>query len=239
MIIIVAIIIVLLWIWICKSQKSEYVSKSHSNERNEHLEEKKYTDEFEEAFPWIVDAIEIEKKVTYEYDSVKQYSKLSKLAKKTYEVNQKELEDIRFSRKSTTNEGQLSRRMKEMKDIAFNIYKDNEDKNFKEKLIFYIDNKNLKDSEVYAKAEISRQVFNNIINVKGYLPKKTTVFRLILSLELNIEEAIELLELSKHSFSKYDFEDIYVKVAIENQFYDVKKIYKEINSMKKDLSNDN
>ena len=238
-VIIVLVIVIILWILVCRSQKSDYITKSNSSESNEPVEEKKYSDEFEDAFPWIVDATEIEKKVTHEYDQVKRFSKLSKEAKEIYILNKKELENIRFSRKRTSNEGQLSRRMREFKDMAYNIYKENKDKNFKDKLLFYIDSKGAKDSEIYSRAEISRQVFNNIINVKGYLPKKTTVFRLILALELNIEQANELLELSRHSFSKYEYEDVYVKLAIENEFYDVKKIYKEIESMQNELSNGN
>ena len=90
---------------------------------------------------------------------------------------------------------------------AFEEYKKNKDANFKSKLLEIIDKKEVKDSDVYNKAGISRQVFNNIINVKGYIPTKRTIVRLCLALELTLDSAIEVLSIAGYAFTN-DLEDI-------------------------------
>lgn len=209
-----------LWIWSCVSQKNDKF-KDIRKSVSENKSEEKYDDDFEKQFIIIQDAVNLENKEDKEraYEEVKRYSKLINEAKKVLEENIKNKVDdgIRYYVK-----------MKSLKEQAYDCYKNNEDKSFKNKLLNYIDSKNLKDSDVYKRADISRQVFNNIINIKGYKPARNTVFRLILALELTNEEADDLLTSIGYFFSDYWIEDIYIKLCLENKFYNVDKIFKEI-----------
>lgn len=215
---------------ICLSQKNCRLKSIEKSEKVREAENKKKYEEFDKHYTIIKEASNLEEKEDREiiYEDVKRYSKLIKEAKKIQEANELKLRNIRFSVKSRS-----------LKDIAYDYYINNKDETFKNKLLSYIDNKDLKDSDVYNEAQVSRQVFNNIINIKGYIPKKRTIFKLILAMRLKIEEAVELLGLADYSFSDYKFEDIYVKLCIENEIYDVKKIYKEISSLEKQMSNEN
>ena len=231
MTILFVIFIILLYVGISYWEKHSKEKEMEEFSKRRQEEEEKLKKEFEEkGYPLIQDARQVEKKDSKEYEEVKRYTNIAKEAREKY-VKQGPF-DIMYKRTRVLTEEER------IKEIAYSIYSKNGDKSFKEKLLYYIDNKGLKDSEVYTRAEISRQVFNNIINIKGYIPRKENIFRLILALELSIEEATELLELAHDSFSIYSYEDVYVKLAIENSFYDVKKIYKEINSMKKKMSSE-
>ena len=213
--------IFVLWGWLCISQKNSHLKVKNNNHRSQ---KNIYDEDFEKHFIIVEEAVKLEKKEDEErvYEKVKEYSKLIQKSKKIKEENEKNKVDeiIRYSIKQKT-----------LKDRVYECYKNNLDKSFKDKLLYIIDSKNLNDSDVYKKANISRQVFNNIINVKGYKPERNTIFRLILALELSVEDAEDLLKSLGYSFSNYWLEDIYVKLCLENNFYNVNEIFKELNSM--------
>ena len=101
-------------------------------------------------------------------------------------------------------------------------------KSFKDTLLEIIDKKELKDSNVYNKAKVSRQVFNNIINKEGYVPSKTTIFKLALALELHIDDTTSLLSLVGYSFSHNNLEDTFVELCLIHKIYDVDTIYEKL-----------
>lgn len=75
----------------------------------------------------------------------------------------------------------------------------NKNENKFQKLLFkYIDDRNLKDSDVYNKVHIDRRLFSKIRSDEDYHPSKDTVILLGLSLELNINEFIYLIVLLIH-----------------------------------------
>ncbi len=51
-----------------------------------------------------------------------------------------------------------------------------------------------KDSEVYKRAEVSKQLFSKILSNKDYQPTKNTAIQLALGLQLNLPQTQELLE---------------------------------------------
>ena len=63
--------------------------------------------------------------------------------------------------------------------------------------------KNMSNVELYKKANVSKQVYSNIISGKA-LPKRETVIAIALALELNLEETEELLASAGHSFMPDD-----------------------------------
>lgn len=212
-----------LWIWVCSSQRPSHIKNSKKTNYS-NVSEETYDEEFEKQFITIEAAINLEQKEEKEriYDGVKRYSKLFNESKKILEKNIKNKVDdgIRYSVK-----------LKSLKEQAYDCYKNNEDKSFKNKLLSYIDSKGFKDSDVYKSAGISRQVFNNIINIKGYKPERETVFRLVLALMLTVEETEDLLKSLGYFFSDYWIEDIYIKLCLENKVYNVDKIFREIKAM--------
>lgn len=95
---------------------------------------------------------------------------------------------------------------------------------FSEMLLRLIDERGMKDSEVYKKANMSKQHFNKIKNKDGYTPKKPAVFSLALALKLSLDETIDLMAKAGHAFSDCSKTDIIVRYYIENEIYDIFEI---------------
>lgn len=91
---------------------------------------------------------------------------------------------------------------------------------FSEILFYWIDKKHLEDVELYKKAQIDRRLFSKMKSPE-YTPEKTTVFKLILAMELTLREAKEFLEKVGYSFSYASKSDLIVKYCIENRVYDL------------------
>ena len=66
--------------------------------------------------------------------------------------------------------------------------------NFQTLLFKLIDERDLKDSDVYNKVHIDRRLFSKIRSDKNYHPRKETIILLALALELTEAELYKLLE---------------------------------------------
>lgn len=95
---------------------------------------------------------------------------------------------------------------------------------FSQKLIRLIDERQLKDSDVYNKAHIDRRHFSKIHNDENYAPTKKTVFAFSIALELSLDESIDLLKSAGYTFSNSSKFDIIVRYFIENKEYDMNLI---------------
>ena len=91
------------------------------------------------------------------------------------------------------------------------------EKTFQEKLFEIIDQKGLKDSEVYQHANVTKQTFSKIRSDKYYRPSKKTAFGLCISLHLSESEAIDLLQRANLTFSPSDKFDLVVQYFIRHQ----------------------
>ena len=98
-----------------------------------------------------------------------------------------------------------------------------EDEPFNDCLRRIIREKNLIESDVYKRANLTKQAFNGIYN-EGKVPKKNNVLALCIGLRLNIDEADDFIEKAGYSFSKGNKHDYIVRYFIENEIYDVYKI---------------
>lgn len=96
-----------------------------------------------------------------------------------------------------------------------------EEETFTSLLFSYIDRNNLKDSEIYHKANIDRRLFSKIRSNSNYHPKKETVIALGLALELNIEDFIKLLESASYSLPKNNVADLIIRFCITEKIYDL------------------
>ena len=101
----------------------------------------------------------------------------------------------------------------------------NHDKTDFQALLFnYIDERNLKDSDVYNKVHLDRRLFSKIRNDKEYHPSKETVLLLGISLELNEKEIIKLLESASYSLPKNNYFDLIMRFCFINKVYNINKI---------------
>ena len=98
----------------------------------------------------------------------------------------------------------------------------NDDK-FQKLLFSYIDNKNLKDSDVYNKVNIDRRLFSKIRN-ENYHPSKNTIILLGLSLELNEIEIDKLLESASFSLPKNNNRDLIIRFCFIEHIYNPIKV---------------
>ncbi len=107
-----------------------------------------------------------------------------------------------------------------------NNYINNEiNENKFQKLLFkHINSRNLKDSDVYNKAQIDRRLFSKIRSDENYHPSKETVISLACSLELTVDELLELLESASYSLPKNNKFDLIIRFCFIEKIYDIMEI---------------
>ena len=111
----------------------------------------------------------------------------------------------------------------EVLDEEFSFVDFVEDESFNDCLRRIIREKNLIESDVYKRANLTKQAFNGIYN-DGKVPKKNNVLALCIGLRLNIYEADDFVMKAGYSFSVGNKHDYIVRYFIENEIYDVFKI---------------
>lgn len=112
------------------------------------------------------------------------------------------------------------------KNINIDDYlKDNDKYNdFQTMLFKMIDERNLKDSDVYNKVNIDRRLFSKIRSDKSYHPSKETIILLGLSLELSEEEITILLDSASYSLPKNNYFDLIIRFCFINRVYNINEV---------------
>lgn len=95
----------------------------------------------------------------------------------------------------------------------------NKSKNFSELLFSYIDEIGCKDSEIYKKVDIDRKLFSKI-RCGDYIPKRSNVIKLCLSLRLDKVKFNKLLNAAGYSLNNNTDFDLIISYCIENNVYD-------------------
>ena len=95
---------------------------------------------------------------------------------------------------------------------------------FSERLLRMIDERGLKDSEVYNKARIDRRHFAKIRKNVKYSPNKKTVKAFAIALELSMDETKDLLNCAGYALSRSSKMDIIVAYFLKNKIYDMFEI---------------
>lgn len=91
-------------------------------------------------------------------------------------------------------------------------------------LLRMIDERSLKDPEVYKRANIDRKLFSKIRSNPEYQPKKTTALALAIALELTLDETLDLLGRAGYTLSHANKADLIVEYCIENKVYDIYEV---------------
>ncbi|MBP1543414.1 MAG: macro domain-containing protein [Oscillospiraceae bacterium] len=95
---------------------------------------------------------------------------------------------------------------------------------FSGRLMQMIDERSLKDSDVYKAANISKQLFSKIRSDKNYHPQKNTVLAFAVALKLTLAETDELLKYAGYILTTNDRTDIIVSYFIEKHRYNIYEI---------------
>ena len=98
------------------------------------------------------------------------------------------------------------------------------DAGFTETLLKLIDKTGKKDSEIYKKANLSKQHFSKIRNNPDYKPTKQTAIALALALELDLDAAKDLIGRAGYALTNSSKFDLIIRYCIENKKYDVVEI---------------
>ena len=106
-----------------------------------------------------------------------------------------------------------------LEDALKDMYTDSFEKHLQQ----LINKKGLKNSEVYAAANVSKQYFSKLI--KGQVkPSKEKVMALAIGLKLNMDEAVDFLRLAGYALSPVSQTDVIVEYFIRHGDYNVMKI---------------
>ncbi|MDE7332595.1 MAG: macro domain-containing protein [Lachnospiraceae bacterium] len=107
------------------------------------------------------------------------------------------------------HESRLEERMKHITDT------------FSQYLMYLIQDKKMKNAEVWQRAIIDKKIFSKIKNNPDYHPKKRTALCLCIGLKLNLDETKDLLARAGYALSPCDKTDIIFSYFIENEIYDM------------------
>ena len=99
-----------------------------------------------------------------------------------------------------------------------------EDNKFQKLLFKYIDEKELKDSDVYNKVHIDRRLFSKIRSDEEYHPSKETVILLGLALELNEKEMDDLLRSASYSLPRNNYYDLIIRFCFNEKIYKLTEV---------------
>ena len=95
---------------------------------------------------------------------------------------------------------------------------------FQTKLFKLIDERNLKDSDVYNKVDIDRRLFSKIRSNKDYHPSKETIILFGLALELSEYEIEDLLKSASYSLPMNTTFDLIIRFCFKEHIYDVQQV---------------
>ena len=101
---------------------------------------------------------------------------------------------------------------------------ENTDAGFTETLLKLIDQTGKKDSEIYKKANVSKQHFSKIRNNPDYKPTKATALAFAIALELDLTQTEELIGRAGYALTRSSKFDVIIMYFISRKNYDMFEI---------------
>ena len=95
------------------------------------------------------------------------------------------------------------------------------DKGFSETLLDLIANSGKKDSQIYNRANVSRQHFSKIRSNPNYRPTKATAIAFAIALELDLDQARDLIGRAGYALTNSSKFDVIIMYFIRNRIYDL------------------
>jgi len=95
---------------------------------------------------------------------------------------------------------------------------------FAETLADHIQNKALRDTEVYKAAQIDRRLFSKIMSDRSYKPSRDTAIALAFALELTADQAKDLLSRAGHALSHSSARDVIIEYFFVNGIYNLNDV---------------
>lgn len=104
------------------------------------------------------------------------------------------------------------------------------DESFYDLLLRYLRRTNKSNAQIYTDGGLTRQVFSKIISDKNYSPKKSTIISLAIGLELDLDDALTLLNSAGYTLSSSILFDSIIKDFLGEGNYDLRMINETLNS---------
>lgn len=98
---------------------------------------------------------------------------------------------------------------------------DKRESSFSEFLRELLKERKEKDSEIYKRAEVSKQLFSKILSTKDYQPTKSTAVELAIGLQLDLNQTQKLLEKAGYTLTRSSKTDLVVQYCIEREIYSI------------------
>ena len=97
---------------------------------------------------------------------------------------------------------------------------------FREMLLRLMNEKDMSAPEVYTKACMDRKLFSKILSSDDYQPRKYTVVRLALALDLSLDETNEFMKNAGFALSHGKLKDLVIEYCIKNDIRSVNTVNK-------------
>lgn len=135
---------------------------------------------------------------------------LRKKAKPDDPYNASEVTRLLRNYSTATNFGEMLRSLEESVNQTF-----------VDRLLHYINEKGVRDSEIYKAAQVDKRLFSKMVSNREYKPSKDTAIALALALELSLDEANDMLSRAGYTFSHSNKRDIIIEFFFREKVYNL------------------
>lgn len=113
----------------------------------------------------------------------------------------------------------FSKQKRSLEDVVSQI-----EETFSQRLLGLIDEKGMTDVEAYKAADVDRRLFSKIRSNEDYTPSKNKAVSFVIGLQLNMDEASDLLARAGYALSPSSKFDLIIRFFIEEEIYDLFEI---------------